>query len=53
MVRFMLVGLIALSTVPGLNLGQHLFDCAEAYTSYLQDLVCRGPSPEGRTALQR
>jgi hypothetical protein len=35
MVRFMLVGLIALSTVPGLSLGQHLFDCAEAYTTYL------------------
>jgi hypothetical protein len=53
MVRFVLVGLIALSTVPGLSLGQHLFDCAEAYTSYLQDLVRRGLSPEDRTALQR
>jgi hypothetical protein len=39
MVRFVLVGLIALSTEPGVSPGQHPFDCAEAYTRYLQDLV--------------
>jgi hypothetical protein len=53
MVRFVLFGLIALSTVPGVRPGQHMFDCVEAYTSYLQDLVGRELSPEDRAALQR
>ena len=30
MVRFVLFGLIALSTVPGVSPGQHMFDCVEA-----------------------
>ena len=45
MVRFVLVGLITLATVPGISPGQHTFDCAEAYNSYVQDLVRRGLSP--------
>ena len=50
--RFVLVGLIALAMVPGVSPGQHLFDCAEAYNRYLQDLVRRGLSPEDRAVLQ-
>ena len=53
MVRFVLVGLITLATVPGISPGQHTFDYAEAYNSYLQDLVRRGLSPEDRATLQR
>ena len=58
MVRFARVGLIALATVASLSPGQHPFNCAEAYNSYLQDLVRRGCRPKtvqpcncGRSAL--
>lgn len=53
MLRFALVGLITLTTISSLSPGQHPFNCAEAYNSYLQDLVRRGLSPEDRAALQR
>jgi hypothetical protein len=52
MVRFARVGLIALATLASLSPGQHPFNCAEAYNSYLQDLVRRGLSPEDGAALQ-
>jgi hypothetical protein len=53
MMRFALVDLITLATVPGVNPGQQRFDCAEAYNSYLQDLVRGCLSPEDRATLQR
>ena len=53
MMRFALVGLILLATVPGVSSGQHPFDCAEAYNSCLRDFERRELSPEDRAALHR
>ena len=49
MMMFALVGLITLATAPGVSPGH----CAEAYNSYLQDLVRGGLSPEDGATLQR
>ena len=53
MKRFLLVGLMTLSTVSSLSPGQHTFDCAEAYIVTCRTSCTGGLSPEDRAALQR